>query len=408
MRNDTLESMPVNMQASTHAPENSGGELDLFAFALLLRSSVRQIAAFAIAGLIIMTTYALVVKPRFTATAAILIPQQSANAAGLYLQSASGGLDLLGGGNEVYIDILRSRTIADKLIAKNNLMTRYKAKEQAQAVAVLATRTTVVASKEGMVRVSVEDEDPAMATQLTNGYLQELDKLNQNLAITAAGQQRKYYEQEMRKEKDALADAEVALEKSQQRTGMIEPQLQAQAEVGASESTRALLRARQVELGALLQGATVQNPEVIRLKAEIAGLAGQVQAMQTGGGLSTGTPASKVPEQALTIVRNSREVKYHEALFQLLAKQYETAKLQEAKDISVIEVLDLATPPEHKSWPPRTLYCLVGLLAGAVLGVVYVIARAFLMTVVLNPENKAKYSAYVVERTRQQGKGFVR
>ena len=72
MRNDTLESMPVNMQASTHASENSGGELDLFAFALLLRSSVRQIAAFAIAGLIIMTTYALVVKPRFTATAAIL------------------------------------------------------------------------------------------------------------------------------------------------------------------------------------------------------------------------------------------------------------------------------------------------------------------------------------------------
>jgi tyrosine-protein kinase Etk/Wzc len=372
------------------------GELDLFLLALLIKRKSRRTMVTAVAGLIFVVVLLLFTKPRFSATAALLVPLPSGSASSMALKLAMGGLDLAGGGtSEVYEDILESRTVADRLIEQYRLKDVYKTKYLLATEKELASRTKIVTSKEGLVRVTVQDEDPKRAADLANSYLTELDRMNEGLAITSAGQQRLYFEREMVKEKDALADAEVELKKTQEATGILSPLTQVAGNLGAIEQVRAQLRVRQVQLGALLQGATSENPNVIRLQAEISGLESQLQAMQSGAGsgMATGIPTSKTPERALEYIRKEREVKFHEAVFALLAKQYELAKQEEAKTVSMIEVLDSAIVPERKSWPPKTVFCLLGLVGGALVGVVWTLVEAFIQTAMANPDNQKKYQA---------------
>ncbi|WP_260736304.1 GNVR domain-containing protein [Tunturiibacter lichenicola] len=376
------------------------GELDLFLLALLVKRKGRRTMLTAVAGLFVVLVMLFFMKPRYSASAALLVPQPSSSGASIALKLAMGGLDLGGGTSEVYEDILESKTVADRLIAQYGLKGVYRVKYQLAAQKELASRTKIVTSKEGLVRVTVQDEDPKRAADLANSYLAELDRMNEGLAITSAGQQRLYFEREMVKEKDALAEAEVELKKTQESTGILVPQAQVAANIGAIEQTRAQLRLRQVQLGALLQGATQENPNVLRLQAEIKGLENQLQAMQSGSdtGVATGIPTSKTPERALEYIRKEREVKFHEAVFALLAKQYELAKQEEAKTVSMIEVLDRATVPERKTWPPKTVFCLLGLLGGALVGVVWTLVESFIQAAMSNPDNQEKYQALMGTR----------
>ena len=189
----------------------------------------------------------------------------------MVLQAAT-GLDLLGGGYEVYLDILRSHAVQDKLIDQYNLKAHYRTGSLEGAEFTLFSRTGMFAAKEGMLWVTVQDEDPKMAADLANGYFTQLSQLNAHLGITAAGQLRRYYEGEMAKERDQLAQAEADLVKNQEKTGVIQPSVQATAALGAEEAIRAQLRGREIELQGVLQGATQQSPQVVRLNAEIAGL----------------------------------------------------------------------------------------------------------------------------------------
>jgi tyrosine-protein kinase Etk/Wzc len=383
----------VSSGAVTAGAASPRQELDLFVFGLLMRKHIRRILKFAIAGFLLMLIWMLLAKPRYAATAALLVPQNNPSASSLALKLAMGGLDMTGGGFEVYEDILESQTVASRLVAKYHLREVYKARDEASAEKQLASRTLIKSSKEGLIRITVQDEDRQRATDLANSYMTELDQLNQGLAITSAGQQRLYFERQMVKEKDELADAEVDLQRSQEKTGLVVPERQLQSNVTAVETTRAQLRVRQVELGALLQGATEQNPRVVRLKAEIGGLESQLRAMESGSGsdLATGIPSSKVPEKSLEYIRKLREVKFHETLFELLAREYETSKQQESKTVSMIEVLDRAVVPERKAWPPRTLFVLLGFVAGGLVGIFYTIIESYMKTVMGNPENRRKY-----------------
>jgi tyrosine-protein kinase Etk/Wzc len=370
----------------------SGRELDLFKLVLLIRKNLWRIFFFSVAGFLVGLMMALTTKPTYTSTAALLVPQTNPGANSLAMQLA-GGLDLGGGGSyQVYEDILRSRTVADRLIEQYQLKQVYGTKEMLPTRLILAKRTLIMSSKEGLLRVTVEDTDPKRAADLANSYLSYVDRLNQDLAITSAGQQRAFFEREMIKEKNALADAEVDLKQTQELTGILVPQNQAVASLNAEENTRAQIRIRQVQLDALLQGATDQNPDVIRLRAEIAGLQTQLQAMRGKGGSDiTGLPASKSPEIALENLRKAREVKFHETLFEMLSHQYETAKQNEAKTVSMIEVLDKALPAERKSWPPRALFCLLGMIGGGIAGIFFVIVQGFFAKVISHPENRRKY-----------------
>lgn len=386
----------LSPQAPNTEPHATGvvaryGELDLFGLGMLLLRNWKIIIGCGLAAFLVMLVMMLQAKPRYASTAVMIVPQGNPTAAALSARLAAGSLDLLGGGFELYSDIMKSRTLADRLIERHDLMQVYRVKRMNQAEGVLASLTHIEVSREGVLRVTVQDTSPQRAADLANDYLRQLDLLNSNLVLTSVGQERAYLERELVKEKNALADAEVALKEVQEKTSGMTPDVTANSAFSAITTTRAELRAAQIRLASLLTGETEQNPEVVRLRSEIAGLTSQLQQLQTGSNSEiTGTSTSKVPEQTLEYTRRFREAKFHEQLFELLEKQFSDARLQEAKTPQIVQVLDPAVPSDGKAWPPRTFYCVAAGVLGMVAGLFFVLARALIVSYAAAPRNHAK------------------
>jgi uncharacterized protein involved in exopolysaccharide biosynthesis len=398
-------SVPANPIQIPAAPsELKPRELDLFAFAILLLGHLRFLLGCGLAAFLLMLAYMLHAKPRFASTAVMIAPQNTSKAALLEAQLAASTSDLLGGAYELYADILKSRAIGDQIIKDYNLQRVYGVNDLESAEQTLTSMTKVETQREGLIRVTVQDTNPRLAADLANDYLRQLDILNSRLVLTSIGEQRVYLEHQMINEKNALADAEVALKEVQESTSGLPPEAEANASLSALESTRVQLRASQVRLDSLLQSETEANPEVIRLRAEISALSGQLNALEHGtSSAETGTPTSKVPQEALVYTRRLREVKFHEALFDLLEKEYEGAKEEESRAPAIVQVLDKAVPALHKAWPPRTLYCLIAGVVGFFLGIFFVLIRAFLQAYVGAPQNAEKLQSLRAIYKKQLG-----
>jgi len=302
------------------------------------------------------------------------------------LASQLGSMSVLGtlGGlkspGDVYVGILGSRTIADDLIKQFGLQNVYKAKRLSDAEADLKKRSDFEAGKDGLVTISVVDHDPKRAAAIANAYLDELTTQNGRLALTGASQRRLFFEQQMQNEEHALSDAEVALKKMEEQTGIIAPVDQSRAAINAIEQTRAQITTREIELSALAQSNTEQNPDVIRIRAEIAALQKQLKTLQDGQEKSqpgnVQHPTAKVPALELEYVRKARDVAYHEVLFNMLAKQYEAARLDESRDAPVLQIIDRAVVPDKKSSPHRMISTAAGFLGGAMLGCLWILVSA--------------------------------
>jgi uncharacterized protein involved in exopolysaccharide biosynthesis len=387
----TPELLEAGRVSTPSPPAPHALELDLFGFAAMLLRHLRFILGCGLVFFLVTVANMLHTKPRFASTATMIVPQGNIAGKDMTQQISLSTLDLLGGGYELYSDIILSRTVADRLIRDYDLKKVYGTNSDEVAEAILGGLTKVQTAPEGMIRVTVQDTNPQRAADLANDYLRQLDMLNGQLVLTSIGEQRTYLEREMVKEKNALEDAEVSLKEVEESGSGVEPGALATAGLSALESTRAQLRAAQIHLASLLVSETDANPEVVRTRSEIAGLNAQLNQLQSGSvSTENGVPTRKVPEQVLEFTRRQREVLFHETLFDLLAKQFEAAKQQESKTPSIVQVLDPAVPSLHKAWPPRTYYCLLAAISGILVGIVLVALHGFATSYMRNPYNEAK------------------
>jgi uncharacterized protein involved in exopolysaccharide biosynthesis len=241
----------------------------------------------------------------------------------------------------------------------------YKVKAVSDARKSLASRTVFSTGKDSLIKIAVEDEDPKRAAALANSYIEELHKQTNRLAVTESAQRRMFFEKQLDSQKKMLADAETAFRATQERTGVLQVSSQVESVIRALTEVRAEIASREVALYAFKSGATVQNPEVIRQEAELTALRGQQRKLEASTAKNQGDPfisTSRVPKLGLEYLRALRDLQYNEALFELLSKQYEIARIDEAKDAPVIQVVDSAVPPERKSWPPRAILTIAGTL----------------------------------------------
>jgi tyrosine-protein kinase Etk/Wzc len=377
------------------------GEIDLINLVVLLLREKRTILKFAaVFSVLTAVVVYLLMKPTYTAEA-VFLPPQSAPGSGLsQLASQMGSLGAIGGlaglksPGEVYLGILGSRTVADEMVQHFDLQKVYKTKRLSDTEKTLKNNSKFVLGKDTLITINVIDHDAKRAADLANGYLDTLRAQNGRLALTEASQRRLFFEQQLEREKNSLAEAEVDLKKTQEHTGLIVPSGQAQVQIEEMAQVRAQIASHQVELAALRQGATDQNPQVIRLQTQIEGLQQELQKLQNDtshhqlGSIQLST--AKVPELALEYVRKQREVKYHEVLFELIAKQYEAARLDESREAPLLQVVDRAMVPDRKSGPPRTLLMLAGFILGSLAGVSWVILRSFIKNLQQNPSKAAQ------------------
>lgn len=417
MDDDTIDLEATSLQPPDWRPAASAvgrkpGKCDVLDWLIVLSRRKRIILRTTLAAAVLATIVAFVVPNRYTATAKILPPQQSQSLAASMIgqlgalgpMAAMAQKDLgLKNPSDLYVGMLRSRTVADALIRRFDLLRVYREKKMSGARKDLENASGIVVGKEGFVSISVEDKDRSRAPQVANAYVEELRKLTQDLAVTEAGQRRIFFERQLELAKNNLADAEQALKATEQKTGLIQLDGQAKAIIESVVKLRAAIAAKEVQLHAMRLFSTEQNPDVLMGEQQLSGLRAQLTLLekQSGGpgdivGNAPGNvqvPVGNVPEAGLQYVRKLRDLKYAETIFELLAKQYEAARLDEAKTAAVIQVVDPALEPDRKSSPPRTLIVVLAALLGFLSSCIYELIAEALRRMRLEPEASAHFVA---------------
>jgi tyrosine-protein kinase Etk/Wzc len=381
------------------------GGFDLFDLLLVLSEARRTIACCTLICMALGVVVSLLMKPMFSASALILPPQQGQSLSSMMGQlmgqlSALAPVASLASGGQVktpadmYIGILGSRTIADHVITKFHLQELYKTKKMEDTRTSLKDNTRFLAGKDGLIHIIVEDHDPNRASEMANAYVDELYEMNSHLAITEAAQRRVFFDEELASEKTALAAAENDLKQTSEKTGVIQLSGQAATLIHSLAQLRAQIASREVQISAMRTFATDQNPKTIMIQEEINSLRDQLAKLEKDPRnpelSSVGIPAGKVPAITLEYARKFREVKYHETLFELLARQYEAARIDEAKAAPIIQVVDRAVAPDKKSGPHR-LYIALGFgFIGFVIGYLSAVATRALRRAAQVPEYAIK------------------
>lgn len=320
--------------------------------------------------------------PRRYESTARLMPPESQSASGtaiLAALSGSSGLgamagNLLGlkGTGALFVGILGSRTIQDRLVDQFDLMEVYGASRREDARKELASRTSLSEDrKSGIVTITVEDRDPARAAALAGAYVRELDRLVVELTTSAAHRERMFLEDRLRAVKEDLDAAAKEFSEFASKNTTLDIREQGRAMVDAAASLQGQLIAAQTELEGLRQVYTDNNVRVRAVRARITELRRQIEKMggdpraAGAGEKSLGSPyptLRELPLLGVTYADLYRRTKIQETVYELLTQQYELAKVQEAKEIPSVKVLDEPVVPEKKSFPPRLLILLAGTL----------------------------------------------
>lgn len=389
--------MTTNNETQNIDQEDEISLLDLLLVLVRHKKLLWQIPSVFVA---IALAYGFIVKPSFEAKTSILPPQQQQSSAAAMLSSLGGLAGGMGASlgiknpNDLYVAMLQSRAVADPLIERFKLQAYFETKTLTDTRKKLQEATKIASGKDGLISITVEDHSPKLAADLANAYVAELRGLSKTLAVTEAAQRRQFFEGQLQKTKQALADAEVGLKQTQQKTGVLQLEAQGKATVEALAGLRAQVAARQVQLSAMKHFATEQNPDVQRVRAELDGLQTQLHQLTRGGSDDDVVVSrSRLPDVGIEYVRKMRELKYQEILFELLSKQYELAKMDEAKDGASIQVLDAAIEPERKSKPKRGLLVMLAAVGGFFLACILAFVLEALRKSKENPEGRERWNA---------------
>jgi len=378
-------------------------EIDLLDLVHTIADNIRLlIVGPLVAGLAVLGI-SFLITPTFTANTSFLPPQQQQSAAAAMLASLGGLAGLAGGAagiknpNDQFIAFMKSRALQDELIKRFNLMERYEAKTPTDARKALETAATISAGKDGIIRVEVSDKDPAFAAELANAYVNELQTLLAKLAVTEAQQRRVFFEQQLQQSRDNLTKAEAALQASGVNASAL--MSQPQAAVTLVAQLQAQITAQEVKVASMRGYLTESAPEFKQAMTELQALRASLRQAEAG-------QANSAPGNNADYVARFRDFKYHEALFELFAKQYEIARVDESREGAVIQVLDVAIAPDYKSKPKKALIAVLATLAAGFALLLFVFVRQALRNSGQNPESAAKVQA--IAQALRNGIGLKR
>ncbi|WP_263358976.1 GumC family protein [Acidicapsa ligni] len=365
----SMNSAAVNDQTQQKASADVPSEdIHLLSFVIIL-SRRRKFILWFTAGMAALAVGVVLLLPnKYTAITSLLPPSQSSSVSSALMGqlAGSGALASMAGSSlglkspgDLYVSLLRSRTVEDSMVKRFGLISKYHVKKMSQARDAFESHTKVVlGTKDGLINISVTDLDAEQASELANGYVDEYRKLSANLAITEASQRRVFFQQQLQDAKQNLVTAEDAMKSMEQTTGILQIDSQARALVESAANLRAQVVAKEVQIQAMRSYATENNASIVLYEQQLAALKSQLAKLAGGdqdSGADVMVPRGKMAGAGMEYVRKLRDVKYYETIFELISKQLEMAKLDEAREGSMVQVVDVAVPPDTKSSPKRAI-----------------------------------------------------
>lgn len=336
-------------------------EINLLELLLVIVKRKMMIILICTIATVASVTHALTVPSIYSATAKVLPPQREGGGGGLSaLLGQAGGLvglaaGSVGGGSDVYLAILKSRSIADAVVLRLNLAKVYQSPTLEDARFSLEKSVKVQAGKDGVISITADAMDPKLAALIANSFVDELSKMTIRLNLTKAGTERVFLEKRLDMVRKDLARAEEDLKSFSQRHKIVQVDSQVKAAIEGVARLKADLASKEVQLAVLNSKQTQNSPEVKATEAAIRRLKAEIGALGSGASGSEGIPSvGDVPGVGLEYSRKLRDLKAQEAIFEQLMKQYEMVKLNEAKDTSSFQVLDDAVAPNGRRWPKRS------------------------------------------------------
>ncbi|WP_119290393.1 GumC family protein [Azohydromonas sediminis] len=373
------------------AAEGSDDEISLLDLFVVLAEHWKLLVFGPLAAGLAALGITFVVAPIFTATARILPPQQQQSAASMVAQQLGALAGLAGAAAglknpaDQYVALLKSRSVADRLIERFDLLRVYDKEYLQDARKALDNNTKINAGRDGLITIDVDDEDPKRAAAIANAYVEELGELMKRLALTEAQQRRAFFEKQLEQTREGLKRAQQALA----AVGVSESVLKAEPRAAAEgvAQLKAAVTAKEVQLSAMRGYLAETSPDFRQAQQELAALRSQLARAEQADTTAAAGSASQ------DYISRYRDFKYQETLFELMARQYEIARLDEAREGALIQVVDTAVQPERKSRPKRALVAIVTTLAAGLALVVWIFLRRAWRNAAATPEGAARLAA---------------
>ncbi|HQR14722.1 MAG TPA: Wzz/FepE/Etk N-terminal domain-containing protein [Nitrospira sp.] len=369
------------------APPSADQSVTLFDYWDVLVARRKVIASFFLVGTALTLAISLLLPKIYESTSSVL-PQLESKEGGmlsaLLNSPAAGGMaQNLGVGlpglpttpTDVFVSILKSRLMADEVIKKFDLMNRYHENTMVDTRKELEDHLRITVTKEKVIKVSVEDEDPQVAADMANFYVANLDRLNRTVTVSKAGQNRAFLERRLGETMESMSKAEEALRDFQTKNKTVAVEAQAKVMIEAAAMIQGQITAQEVQMQVMGGYLSPDNPDLARIRSNVDELKKQLATMGSGkdakGILSSDRlhPAMvAVPDLALQFGRLFRQVKVQETIFTLLTSQHEQAKIAEARDTPTVQVLDPAIPADKRTRPRVLLNTVVAGVLALVIG----------------------------------------
>jgi tyrosine-protein kinase Etk/Wzc len=360
-------------------------ETNMLYYLVVILKRKKMIAGITLTCALIAMIISLIMTPIYKAETKILPPQGSTTGissamlgqVGVSASLTSGTSGLLSSSlgltspNDLYVGLLKSRTVYDGIIDKFGLMKLYKAKYRVDARKKLSGSVTIENGKDNIISVAVEDKDSQRAADIANAFIEKLKDMTQKLAVTEASKRRLFFEEQLKKAREDLLKSEMALQNLQEKTGALDMDAQTSAVIRSIADLRAQITAKEVELKVMKTYTEPKNPDLQKAQDALIGMQEELQKLEAKSGENPGIliPTGMMPGIGADYTRKLREVKYNETLADLMAKEYEIARVDEARDATMIQVVDTAVQDEREIKPKRTLMVVVATLLGFFLGI---------------------------------------
>lgn len=373
-------------------------EMNFFDYLLVLLKRKRTIVTITVGVTLTTALVSLIIPKTFRAESKVLVPSQSQGLSGQLLSHLSGATGLnLGAAagikttGDLYTALLKSRPVLDAVIERVKLREPEESRDKARE-RLLKQLKAQDDKKSGIVTVRVVDNNPDRAADIANSFVDELRNLNRTLAVTEAGQRRLFYENQLKDVKESLLQAEESMKGFQEKTGAIKIDDQARAVIQSIAQMRAQVASREVQLRVARSYATRQNPDVQRLEEEVRGLREQLGRLESGRrrGAEALVSTGRMPQVGTDYLRRMRELKFNEALYEILLRQFEVAKLDEARDAPTIQIVETAVPPETRFAPRRAQMVVTAFVLSFFISVLGAFFLEFMERSKQNPDNRER------------------